>query len=96
MVHGEGLLEPRGEPRLALVVLALRTVTVPAGAECPVGLATLAARVADHPAGVGPAGHEGPERLAVPRRHVGAIGGQVLGAEGPEELTERAHGRALP
>jgi hypothetical protein len=96
VMPGQGLLEPRREPRLALGALALRAVAIPAGAERPVRVPARAARVADHPAGVGSAGHEGPERLTGPRRHSGTRGSEVLGAERPEALTERAQGPALP
>jgi len=96
MVPGEGPGEPAFQPHAALVVLALRAVAVAAGAERPVGFPALGARIARHPTGVGPAGHEGLERFAVRRRHAIFMGGEVFGAKRPEELTERAHGPVLP
>jgi hypothetical protein len=92
MVPGEGAGEPPGQP----LVLALRAVAVPVGAERPVRFPALGARIADHPTGVGPTGHESLEDFPMGRRYPVAIGGEVRGAERPEELTELAHDRALP
>jgi hypothetical protein len=96
MVPGQGAGEPMVQPHAALGGLALRAVPVPAGTEAPVHLPALAARVARHPPGRGAAGQEGLEDFAVHRGDGLAMGGQVLGAEGPEELTELAHGPTLP
>ena len=65
MVPGQGAGEPLFQPRAAPLVLALRAVPVPAGAEGPVHFSTLAALVARHPTGVAAAGHEGVEGFAV-------------------------------
>jgi hypothetical protein len=77
MVPGQGAGEPLFQPRAALLVLALGAVPVPAGTEDPVHFPALAARIARHPTGVGPAGHEGVEGFAV------RLGNVVLVAHGP-------------
>jgi hypothetical protein len=96
VVAGEGPPEPFVEPGSGPVVLTLRAVAIPAGTEVPVHFPTFAARISRHATRVGPAGHEGLEGVPVRLGNAVPMGGEILGAEGPEELTELSHGRALP